>query len=156
MRVRDIMTQPVQTCHVHSDLATASRRMREGETGMLVVLDDHGTVQGVVTDRDVALVIGQAADDVARLPVKMAMSHRLHACRENDSLHQALATMATNHVRRLPVISTDGDLRAVLSIDDIILWAVPQGGVTSRELASALRNICGWQAVPDDSEFPAF
>jgi len=29
MRVRDIMTQPAQTCHLDADLVFASRRMRE-------------------------------------------------------------------------------------------------------------------------------
>jgi signal-transduction protein with cAMP-binding, CBS, and nucleotidyltransferase domain len=156
MKVREIMIQPVQTCHVHTDVATASRRMKESATGMLVVLDDHGRAKGVVTDRDLALLIGLPGHDIARLPVRKAMSRHLYACNEGDTLHEALATMARRHVRRLPVMSTDGDLSAVLSIDDIILWAVHQGVVTPRELATALRTICGLQAVPDDSEPPTF
>src|SRR5687767_2624324 len=110
MRVREIMTQPPQTCRRQTDLATASRRMKESATGMLVVLDNRGKAKGVVTDRDLALLIGDANHDVASLPVKKAMSRRLHTCNEDDTLHQALAAMATRHVRRLPVISSDGDL----------------------------------------------
>jgi signal-transduction protein with cAMP-binding, CBS, and nucleotidyltransferase domain len=155
MKVRDIMTEPAQTCHVHTALATASRRMKECATGMLVVLDDRGKATGVVTDRDLALLIGQGGPRGGGLLVKKAMSRRLHTCDENDNLHQAPATMAAKRVRRLPVMS-DGELRAVLSIDDIILWAVGQGGVTPRELASALRNICGGRAVPEAPEPAAF
>jgi CBS domain-containing protein len=141
MKVRDIMTQPPQTCHASTSLATASRRMKDNATGMLVVLDGRGRVTGVVTDRDIALTLSGPNQDVAHLCVDSAMSRRAHTCREDDDLHAVLARMARTGVRRLPVISSDGDLSAVISIDDIILWAVEQGGVTPRELATALRKI---------------
>jgi hypothetical protein len=37
MRVHDVMSAPPQTCRVATDLATASRRMKQTATGMLVV-----------------------------------------------------------------------------------------------------------------------
>ena len=52
----------------------------------------------------------------------------------------------------MPVISSDGDLSAVISIDDIILWAVEQGGVTPRELATALRKIFAPHTVAMETE----
>lgn len=156
MKVRDIMTQPPQTCHVYTDLATASRRMKESGTGMLVVLGVHGRVEGVVTDRDLAMAISHPRHDLCRLPIARVMTPRVHTCREEDDVHAALAQMATTRVRRLPVVGDDGDLRAVLSVDDIILWAVQQGGISPKELASALRNICSPHMVPFESEVAPF
>jgi hypothetical protein len=53
-------------------------------------------------------------------------------------------------------LNSDGDVQAVISIDDIILWAVQQGGITPKELASALRHICAQHAVPAEPETPRF
>jgi CBS domain-containing protein len=105
-----------------------------------------------VTDRDIALAIGGPNQDVAHLCVETAMSRHAHTCREDDDLHAVLARMARTRVRRLPVISSAGDLTAVVSIDDIILWAVGEGGVTPQELATALRKIFAPRTVAVETE----
>jgi CBS domain-containing protein len=156
MKVRDIMSQPPQICHAHTDVATASRRMKETAAGMLIVLDDHGRIAGVLTDRDLALSLADSHGDIRRTGLERAITRRVHTCNEDDDLHQALARMASKRVRRLPVLNSRGDVQAVISIDDIILWAVQQGGVTPAELASALRHICAPHAVPVDPELPRF
>jgi CBS domain-containing protein len=140
MKVRDIMTQPAKTCHGYTDLATACRRMDESGSGMLVVLDGHGRVVGVVTDRDIAMAVG-TGDDPAGQTIEDVMTSRVHTCTETETVHQALAHLSEGRVRRLPVLNSDGDLEGVLSIDDIILWAVHTGGVATEELTAALRRI---------------
>ena len=152
MKVHDIMNQPAHVCHPQTDLATVSRRMKETAAGMLVVLDSHGRIAGVVTDRDLALAIDNNAADIRRVPIESVMTRRVRTCHEDDDLHEALARMASRRVRRLPVLNRGGDLQAVISIDDLILWAVQQGGVTAKELASALRHICAPHAVPVEPE----
>jgi CBS domain-containing protein len=141
MKVHDVMTQPPQICLLATDLATARRRMRDADTGMLVVLDARGRVAGVVTDRDLALAIGDARWDARTRPVKTVMSRPAHCCSPDEELAAVLPRLARNHVRRLPVIDADGDLKGVLSIDDVVLWAVHRGGVTQGTLVSTLRRI---------------
>jgi signal-transduction protein with cAMP-binding, CBS, and nucleotidyltransferase domain len=103
MRVRDIMSQPPQICSPQTDLATASGRMKDGAAGMLVVLDSHGRIAGVVTDRDLALSLSGSHGDVRKSSVEHAMTQRVHTCHEDDDLHLALAEMASKRIRRLPV-----------------------------------------------------
>jgi hypothetical protein len=55
--------------------------------------------------------------------------------------------MTEARVRRSPVVTSDGDLQGILSIDDIILWGVQHGGVTRKDLAPALRAICAAHAL---------
>jgi hypothetical protein len=50
--------------------------------------------------------------------------------------------MRDARVRRLPVVTLDGELQGLLSIDDIILWGIVPGGVTQQELTRALTAIC--------------
>jgi CBS domain-containing protein len=151
MKVRDIMSAPPQICRAETDLATASRHMKQTATGMLVAFDGQGRIAGVITDRDLALAIGASRRDARDRRVGEVMTRQVRSCHEQDTVDEALATMARAHVRRLPVLSTDGDLKGVLSVDDIILWAVQGGGVTPTELVSALRRICVPRAVEEDA-----
>lgn len=152
MRVRDIMSQPPQTCHVDSDLVLASRRMRETDIGTLAVMDHRGRLVGILTDRDLALALANTRRDPSRIAVDKAMTHHVHTCRPEDDLHVALDKMGAAKVRRLPVLSTDGDLKGIISIDDIILWGVQHAGVTMHELTDTLRAICSRRAAAIEVE----
>ena len=155
MRVHDIMSAPPRTCHVHTPLATASARMKQSATGMLVVLDHRDGIAGVITDRDLALAVGASGPgDVREHQVGDFMTGRVHSCRETDAIHQALATMTAAHVRRLPVLDENDGLVGVVSIDDIILWAVRRRGVSATELAGALRGICLPRPGEEDADVP--
>jgi CBS domain-containing protein len=150
MKVHEIMSAPPWTCRVDSDLAAASLWMTQTGTGMLVALDGHGRIAGVVTDRDLALAIGEGRGDVRARHVRDVMTGHVRTCREDDTVDEALATMTAGHVRRLPVLGSGGDLKGVLSIDDIILWAVHRGGVSAKDLADALRGVCAPRHVEAD------
>ena len=154
MKVHDIMSAPPQTCRVATDLATASRRMKQTVTGMLVVLDGRGRVAGVVTDRDLAVAIGNSRRDVRDRRVGEIMSSHVRSCHEQDDVHEALTTMMNAHVRRLPVLSADGDLKGVVSTDDVILWAVNRSGINPIELVGALRRICVPRPAEEDPAMP--
>ena len=155
MTVHDIMSAPPRTCRVETTLAAASARMRQTATGMLVVLNDHGRVAGVATDRDLAIAIGATTQgDVREHHVGEVMTRRVHSCRETDAVGRALRTMTAAHIRRLPVLGEGGDLVGVLSIDDIILWAVTRRGVSATALAGALRGICLHRPAEDDADGP--
>ena len=58
MIVKDIMKKAVATSPPEGDLASVVEIMRERDCGFLPVVDTHGIVVGVVTDRDVCLVGG--------------------------------------------------------------------------------------------------
>lgn len=141
MKVKNIMTQPLQTCTIDMSLAAASRRMKETGCGTLAVLNHHGRLAGIVTDRDLALAIGNVSEPT-RLTVAKVMTHPVHTCGPDDDVHAALDTMSMLKVRRLPVVSEAGDVDGMISIDDIILWGVPKSAVSLRSLVAALRSIC--------------
>ena len=70
------------------------------------------------------------------------MTRRVHTCRPEDDVHAALDTMAMFRLRRLPVTNEAGDIEGMISIDDIILWAIPKSAVSQHALIAALRSIC--------------
>ena len=141
MQVQEVMTEPPQTCPRTMHLADASRRMRDSGCGSLVVLGARGRVVGIVTDRDLALALGKHRD-AGRLTLDRVMTQPVHICRPDDDVSVALGRMASVRVRRLPVVDTDGDVKGLISIDDIVLWGLPASGVSMHALIAALRSLC--------------
>lgn len=141
MQVHEVMTKPPQTCPRTMHLADASRRMRNSGCGSLVVLGARGRVVGIVTDRDLALALGEHRD-AGRRTLNRVMSQPVHICRPDEDVSVALGRMASVRVRRLPVVDTDGDVKGLISIDDIVLWGMHSSGVSMHALITALRALC--------------
>ena len=140
MRVHEIMTEPPQTCPRGMHLADASRRMRKTGCGTLIVLGPHGRIAGIVTDRNLALAVGDAPD-AGRLTLDQVMSRPVQTCGPDDHVGVALDRMAAFHVRRLPVVDENGDVKGLISIDDIVLWGLRTPGVSTQALVAALRAL---------------
>jgi CBS domain-containing protein len=145
MQVHEVMTEPPQTCPQTMHLPDASRRMGTTGCGSLIVLGPRGRIVGFVTDRDLALALSDPRD-ARRLTVDAVMSRHVHSCRSDDELFLALDRMARFRVRRLPVIDEDGDVKGLVSIDDIVLWGLQSPGVNQR-LIAALRSLCATSTV---------
>jgi CBS domain-containing protein len=152
MKVRDIMTKPPQTCRLETPLGIASRRMNEADCGTLAVLDHHGRVGGILTDRDLAMALGKTTHNAAHVTAEEAMTRHVHTCTPDETVKTALQRMTDFRVRRLPVIASDGDLQGMLSVDDIIMWGVEKGGVTRKDLVRALRSICSEHVPQPEAE----
>jgi CBS domain-containing protein len=141
MKVREIMTRPPQSCQTGTNLSAASRHMRATRCGTLVVTDPRGRLVGLLTDRDLALAVGDLTTSPSRVTVDQVMTRRVFTCLPDDDIQTSLAEMAHRKVRRLPVVDGDGDIKGMLSIDDIILWATESRAVGLHDTIRALRAI---------------
>jgi len=141
MIVKDVMNKAVATCAPDSDLASIVDAMRDRDCGFLPVVDSHGIVVGVITDRDICLAGGAKHRPLGRMSVKETMSHPVFSCFPDENVKVVLATMARHHVRRLPVLNKTGHLEGVLSIDDVVSAPSRRGGPTSDEIVAALKGI---------------
>ena len=141
MIVKDIMKRPAATCGPESDLASAIDAMRMHDCGFLPVVEGHGIVVGVVTDRDICLKAGARHRALDRVSVQETMSRPVYSCFPEEHVKTALVTMATHRVRRLPVLNKYGHLEGVLSIDDVIAAPSRRGGPTAEDILMALKGI---------------
>lgn len=142
MKIRSVMTREPSTCRLDTPLDEASRLMNEDHCGTLVVLNRRGHPAGIITDRDLALEVGKTSRPPSEILVREAMTSPVQTCTPDDSLSTALELMADATVRRLPVLSTTGALKGIVSIDDIVVWGLQHAGVTRKELLRALRAVC--------------
>ena len=142
MTVRDMMKKDISTCTPNDDVATAVTIMRDHKCGFVPVVDSHGIVVGVVTDRDLCLALGSEKHRTAEhVAVRDAMSHPVFSCFPDENPKAVLATMGKHHVRRLTVLDRHGHLQGVLSIDDIVQTPRHRGAPTAEEIVDALKRI---------------
>jgi CBS domain-containing protein len=142
MKVRDIMTTTVVSCRKDTDVATAAKLMLEGRLGILPVVDEHGRVAGIITDRDIAMAVGSRQRNAAHIAVYEAMSGHVRACFADDDIGAALKVMAERRVRRLPVLDHDGHLAGILSIDDVAVRGLDgAGGVPATSFIEAMKQL---------------
>ena len=121
MKVREIMKKSVRFCADSANLYNVARMMKEGDCGILPVVDNKGELTGVITDRDITLAIGAAAELPSFLLVRDIFSAPAFCCRALDDVHSALDTMRLKKVRRLPVLDREGHIAGILSMDDVVL-----------------------------------
>lgn len=121
MTVGEIPKRSVVTAHPDDTIIEAARRMRDRHVGALVVADTVGRPLGMLTDRD--LVVGALAGnprDIETLKVGDVMSRHIVTAHRDEPVELALKEMRTHGIRRLPVISADGRLEGVVTLDDIL------------------------------------
>ena len=58
MKVKEIMTQSAVCCGLETNVGRAVELMWNRNVGMLPIVDDHGKLIGVVTDRDICMAMG--------------------------------------------------------------------------------------------------
>src|SRR5579872_3332866 len=124
MRVGDIMTREIVSCQKDTDIGAAARLMRAGRFGTLPVVDAHGTLTGIITDRDIAMAAATRQRNASHIAVHEVMSAKIRSCFADDEVGVALKQMEAAGVRRLPVLDANSHLTGILSIDDIVLHAL--------------------------------
>lgn len=147
MTVKEVMNTAVATCAPDSDLNSVIEAMRQHDCGFLPVVDSHGIVVGVITDRDICLTGTTKHRQLARVSVKETMSHPVFSCFADENVKTVLVTMAKHRVRRLPVLSKGGHLEGVLSIDDIVQSPSRRGAPTAEDIVAALKAIYARRVV---------
>jgi CBS domain-containing protein len=132
LKVRDVMTREVRTVNRNDRLSVANELMQLGGFRHVVVVDDDGSVAGVVSSRDLfhgalawSLGLGQAAHEksLASYPVKQVMSTEVQTIAPDAGLREAAKLMAEKKIGCIPVVEgrdlvgivTDGDFLAILT-----------------------------------------
>ncbi len=144
MKVKDIMTRQVATCRPEYNLAEVAADMWENRCGALPVLGASGAVCGMITDRDIAIAVGTRNRPASQIRVTDVSLPRVFTCAAEDDVLSALATMATQNVRRLPVVAADGQVAGILSIDDVLMHsqkAPDEWGVSYDQVIDAAKRI---------------
>ena len=113
---RDLMSSPVRTIRPETTIEQAQRILfRYGHSGLSVV-DEKGTLKGIISRRDLDLAIHHGFNHA---PVKGYMSRNLKTIDPDTSLREIEFLMVTFDVGRLPVIES-GNLVGIVTRTDVL------------------------------------
>ena len=143
MRVKDVMTVDTTSCAAFSNLADTAGLMWERDCGVIPVIDEEEKILGMITDRDICMAAALTGRDLPSIPVSDVITGVVYGCKSEDDIHQALATMRENQLRRLPVLDDEGRLRGILSLNDVVLKAdQAQEKKLAIDVLETLKAIC--------------
>lgn len=117
MRISDIMTTNPKTLRPNANVQKAAEMMRDQDVGSIPIVDEIGSLVGIVTDRDIVLkVIAEGNDSSTK--IEDVMSRNPESAPPDTPLDQAIRLMSHRQIRRLPVVEY-GKLIGMVSLADI-------------------------------------
>jgi CBS domain-containing protein len=127
-KIRDVMTPDPTALPITTTIGDAARAMREKDIGVVIVLDDHNSMCGIVTDRDI--VVRAVADDRQPSEVRLGdiCSRDLTALGPDDAVEDAVRTMRENALRRLPVVD-NGRPVGIVTLGDLAMARDPESAL---------------------------
>jgi CBS domain-containing protein len=115
VRLSDVMTEAALTDRPDDSVVSAARKMREQQTGSLLVTDGEQLL-GIVTERDILRAV--AEDVPLDTPISEVMSKDLVTAEPGMSLREAARIMTEKWIRHLPVLE-GGRLVGIVSQRDL-------------------------------------
>jgi acetoin utilization protein AcuB len=127
MQVRQYMTADVVTANLRDGLHQTLSRMRERRVRHMPVLDDHGHLAGVISDRDIRRpdFVDPQPDQVRPFVldnssvVADAMSAMVTTIGPDDPIAATLGVFIERHYGAMPVVE-NGQVVGILSVVDVL------------------------------------
>lgn len=129
--VRDVMSDAFLVCRNNTPIIAAARTLTQTHWRSLIVLDEKGKPQGVLTGKDLLWHIEEEGV-YEKLVVSDVMNHALTTIDVHASLHDAANLMIEKHQHRLIVIDkneTDGFPLGIIASTDIVAEMARPGSV---------------------------
>jgi citrate synthase len=118
--VRDLMSTPALVCGTELSLADAAKRMRDSDSGSIIVVDGDKAI-GILTERDL-LRAAAAGVDPGGEQVGLWMTAYPDSLGPEEEAGAAWTSLTHHHYRHLPVVEA-GDLVGVVSMRDLFAIA---------------------------------
>jgi CBS domain-containing protein len=118
MSILRIAKAPTASVAPSATVMEAVKRMKEGNVGAVVVLED-GVLQGMFSERDVMLRIVLERMDPEKLRVKEVMTTNVVAIRKDTEPDEAVKLMWERHIRHLPIVSENGTVEGIVEIRNL-------------------------------------
>lgn len=122
--VKAAMHQGAEWVGPQTSVRELAQRMRDLDIGSIPIAENDRLI-GMVTDRDITCRCIAEGRDASKLTARDVMTSGIIYCRDGDSIEDALSTMESKKVRRLPVIDDNKRLVGMLCFGDISHAAQP-------------------------------
>ena len=118
----DIMVRSEATLEPESDIYDALARLLKSRLTGAPVVDDDGTLLGMLTERDcLKVMVDGALDGLPRAKVSDYMTSPAESITPTASLYDVAQIFLTRSYRKLPVVDRDGRVIGQVSRRDILV-----------------------------------
>jgi CBS domain-containing protein len=121
-KVRDVMTTRPRAVTSDTPVTQVAELMEAEDVGSIPVLEGE-QLTAIVTDRDIVVRAVAKGKDPRGMPVREVFTTEIVTVGPDQDLSDALRIMASNQVRRLPVVDEENRLVGVVSQADVALEA---------------------------------
>jgi CBS domain-containing protein len=124
--VKDVMVEDVLTIDASASIAEAAQRMRDGNVGVLPVVED-GRLRGIVTDRDLVVRALAVAADPSTTRVGDCATWDTVCARADSPIDEVMEVMAECQIGRLPVVDPDNRVIGIVTLSSLALRSRERG-----------------------------
>jgi PAS domain S-box-containing protein len=119
LQVGDVMSNNVETICPDQTIASAAKIMTENNISCLVVVDKT-KVTGIITETDFLKKTSTGKSNFGKVKVADIMSSPVESILPDFSILEASRIAIDKHIKRLPVLNSDGQLLGIVTQSDLI------------------------------------
>ncbi len=128
-----VTVQPSQTIKEVAEILSTKR------IGAVVVLEKDGTIDGIVSERDIVRALATEGAAALSRTVFDIMTHDVFTCTPRDTEAELMTMMTENRIRHLPVIE-NGKLAGMISIGDLVKFRIESIEREAEEMKSYIAS----------------
>ena len=128
MKIEDVIRNKgtaVVTIEPGATVAELVDLLVRNNIGAVVVSPDGAHIAGIVSERDIVRHLGTDGAAALGIPVREIMTADVRTCTLDDKLEDTAVSMTKHRIRHMPVVE-DGQLRAIVSIGDVVKHRLEQ------------------------------
>jgi CBS domain-containing protein len=109
----------VKTVRPDETVLELAEQLRAERIGAMVVSNDGSSIDGIISERDIAYGLAVHGSKLPSIAVSKLMTRVVVVCSPEDSITEVMGVMTQRRIRHLPV--KDGDhLVGIISIGDVL------------------------------------
>ena len=135
MQVSELMSTNIVAVSPDSTAAEAAGTMTRSDVGIVLVCGQNGSLQGVLTDRDIVTRCVAVQSDPVQTKVQDLMTRNVVTISPNEEMKTAADLLSGEQIRRIPVVEGTRVV-GMLSLADLV-----HSDLYDMEAAQALTEI---------------
>ena len=122
-KCNEVMTKNPICCLPNDLVPQVANLMKNRHVGSIPVIENEETKKlvGIVTDRDLALMIVAEGLDAKTTKVETVMTRKVVTCHGEDDLQKAVDAMSENQLRRIPIVDDDNKVLGIIAQADVAI-----------------------------------
>ncbi len=117
--VADVMTSKVVTLSPHNTFSEAANLMNDRYFRHCVIVDAHGQIVGVISDRDILRALARNPNARSKSLDQIMTRHPV-TVRRNTPIAEAVSKIVSKRINCLPVVEENGGVCGIVTSTDLL------------------------------------